>query len=416
MTTAIAVLLSLLLLKFATTVILDMLNMKSVRAHADRVPDAFKSFMDEPTYRKGVNYTLDNTRFGIIENAFSTLLIVAILALYILPYLFNLGLDIFGTGIWGQAMALIFVTVLLSIPEIPFELYDQFVIEQKYGFNKSSFALWLTDKIKSLIIGIIIGAPLLVVIIWFFEYLPNTWWIWGFGVVALFQIVMMVLYPRLIIPLFNKLEDLPEGETKDALFKLAERGGFKARTIQVIDGSKRSSHSNAYFTGFGRFRRIVLFDTLLEQLTLPELEAVLAHEIGHYRKGHIVKMILANFAMTFATFALMGWLASSDWFYVDFGFEKSNGFGSVLLMFSLFMGAFTFWLSPLMNAFSRRNEYEADAFSAELCDGGDSLISALRKLNKENLGNLTPHKIYSAFHYSHPTLLERESALKDLKK
>ncbi len=416
MTTAVAVLLVLLALKFAAATALDLLNMRNVRAHAGRVPEAFKSFMDEATYSKGVNYTLDKTRFGIFENACATLFLAVILVLWILPRLYDFGLDIFGVSVWGQSLTLIFMALILSLPDIPFELYGQFVIEQEYGFNKSTFGLWVADKLKSFAVAVVLGAPILALIICFSETFKYTWWLWGFVAVAIFQIVMLVLYPRLIVPLFNKLEDLPEGETKRALFELSERGGFKAKSIQVIDGSRRSMHSNAYFTGFGRFRRIVLFDTLLEQLTLPELEAVLAHEIGHYRKGHIVKMIFVNFAMVFITFALMGYLSLSEWFYIDFGFSEAGGFGPVLLMFSMFSGLFTFWFAPLLNAFSRRNEYEADAFSADLCGGGGQLVSALRKLNKKNLGNLTPHKIYSAFYYSHPTLLEREGALEKIRK
>ena len=259
--------------------------------------------------------------------------------------------------------------------------------------------------------GLVLGAPILTLLLWFSESFKQTWWIWGFIAVAIFQILMIIVYPRFIIPLFNKLEDLPDGELKERLFDLADRGGFKARTIQVIDGSKRSSHSNAYFTGFGKFRRIVLFDTLIEQLDTPELEAVLAHEIGHYKKGHIVKIMAMSFAMTFLTFAIMGYLSNSEWFYLGFGFCEASGFGPVLLMYSLFAGAFTFWLTPIFNIFSRKNEYEADKFATSICGGSESLVSALRKLHKKNLGNLTPHPLYSAFYYSHPTLLERQEAL-----
>ena len=271
------------------------------------------------------------------------------------------------------------MSVVLSIPDIPFELYSQFVIEQEYGFNKSTLRLWIADKIKSLLVGLVLGAPILTLILWFSEAFKSTWWLWGFFAVAAFQVVMIVVYPRFVMPLFNKLEDLPDGELKTALL-------------------------------FGRFRRIVLFDTLVEQLTVPEIEAVLAHEIGHYKRGHILKMMAMNFAMTFATFFVMGWLSESEWFYLGFGFCEATGFGPVLLMFSMFAGLFTFWLTPLLNAFSRANEYEADAFAAKLC-GAENLKSALRKLHKKNLGNLTPHPAYSAFYYSHPTLFERESAL-----
>ena len=283
----------------------------------------------------------------------------------------------------------------------------QFAIGGIAGYAMGKFMVWMLNKIKGFVIGVVLFTPILALILYFTSKFSSTWWLWGFVAVALFQTLMIVIYPMFIIPLFNKLEDLPEGELKTALFDLAKRGGFFAKTIQVIDGSRRSAHSNAYFTGFGKFRRIVLFDTLINQLQQSELEAVLAHEIGHYRKGHIVKMIVVSYAMTFVMFAFLGYLADCRWFYEQFGFSQGQGIGSVLLIFALFSGAFTFWFAPVSNYFSRKREYEADTFAAELCGGGQPLISALKKLHKKNLGNLTPHPLYSAFHYSHPTLLER---------
>ena len=411
MTIPVIVVLVMLAAKFVAATYLDILNMRSVREHSGEIPKSFKDFMDFDTYRKGIAYTLDKTKFGIFESFCGLIFLSLVLALWILPKLFDFGMDTFGVSVFGQAVTLIAMAVVLSLPDLPFELYSQFVIEQEYGFNNSTIKLWIADKFKSLLVGLVLGAPILTLLLWFSESFKQTWWIWGFIAVAAFQVLMIIVYPRFIIPLFNKLEDLPDGELKDRLFALADRGGFKASTIQVIDGSKRSSHSNAYFTGFGRFRRIVLFDTLIEQLETPELEAVLAHEIGHYKKGHIVKIMAMSFAMTFLTFAIMGYLSNSEWFYLGFGFCEASGFGPVLLMYSLFAGAFTFWLTPIFNIFSRKNEYEADKFAALLCGGGESLVSALRKLHKKNLGNLTPHPLYSAFYYSHPTLLERQEAL-----
>ena len=411
MTIPVIVVLVMLAAKFIAATCLDILNMRSVRAHSGYIPESFKDFMDFDTYRKGISYTLDKTKFGIFESFCGLIFLSLVLALWILPKMFDLGMDAFGVSVFGQAVTLIAMAVVLSLPDLPFELYSQFVIEQEYGFNNSTIKLWIADKFKSLLVGLVLGAPILTLLLWFSESFKQTWWIWGFIAVAIFQILMIIVYPRFIIPLFNKLEDLPDGELKERLFDLADRGGFKARTIQVVDGSKRSSHSNAYFTGFGKFRRIVLFDTLIEQLDTPELEAVLAHEIGHYKKGHIVKIMAISFAMTFLTFAIMGYLSNSEWFYLGFGFCEASGFGPVLLMYSLFAGAFTFWLTPIFNIFSRKNEYEADKFAASICGGSESLVSALRKLHKKNLGNLTPHPLYSAFYYSHPTLLERQEAL-----
>lgn len=411
MTLAAATLIFLLCAKFLASTALELLNMRSVRAHAGEVPAAFAPFMDAESYAKSVSYTLDKSRFGIFEDLFNTAFLCLLLVFCALPAMFDFGTGAFGTSAFGQAVAIILISIVLSVPDLPFELYSQFVIEQRYGFNKATLRLWIADKIKGLAVGLLFGAPILTLILWFSDAFKSTWWIWGFLAVSLFQLAMIIVYPRFIMPLFNKFEELPEGELRSCLFALADRGGFAARTIQVMDGSRRSSHSNAFFTGFGRFRKIVLFDTLVEQLARPELEAVLAHEIGHYKRGHVVKMICASMALTFAAFALMGWLGGSAWFYEGFGFQGSSGFGPIILMYSMFAGAFTFWLTPIVNAFSRGHEYEADAFAARLCGSADALKSALRKLHKKNLGNLTPHPLYSAFYYSHPTLVERERAL-----
>jgi STE24 endopeptidase len=221
---------------------------------------------------------------------------------------------------------------------------------------------------------------------------------------------MMVLAPVLILPLFNKFSPLREGSLKDRLLELAQRACFRARSIQIMDGSKRSRHSNAFFTGFGRFRKIVLFDTLVEQLTEPELEAVLAHEMGHYRLGHVPKLLIGSVLALLGGFLALAWLAQQDWFYQAFGFRPGD-FEPALLLFGLLSGAVTFWVSPLLHFWSRHFEYQADRFAATLLNDADPLVSALRKLNEKNLGNLTPHPFYSGFYYSHPTLLEREQAL-----
>ncbi len=228
----------------------------------------------------------------------------------------------------------------------------------------------------------------------------------------LFQLVMLVLAPIIILPLFNKFTPLAEGSLRERLLALGQRTGFTARTIQVMDGSKRSRHSNAFFTGFGRFRKIVLFDTLIQQLSEPELEAVLAHEIGHYKKRHIPKMLAWSAFTTLAGFFVLSWFAKQEWFYRGFGFPYEPGrIAPALLLFALLAGTVTFWLSPLAHWWSRKYEYQADAYAARTMNETQSLVGALRKLNEKNLSNLTPHPLYSGFYYSHPTLLERERAL-----
>jgi STE24 endopeptidase len=225
---------------------------------------------------------------------------------------------------------------------------------------------------------------------------------------------MVVLAPVLIMPLFNKFTPLPTGTLRDRLLQLGQRTGFLARSIQVMDGSKRSRHSNAFFTGLGRWRKIVLFDTLVQQLTEPELEAVLAHEIGHYKKRHIPKMLLFSAASLFVAFYAIAWLSGQHWFYIAFGFSNADSIVPALLLFALLSGMVTFWFSPLLHLWSRRYEYQADRYAAEIMGERESLSGALRKLNEKNLSNLTPHPAYSGFYYSHPTLLERERALQRL--
>jgi len=268
----------------------------------------------------------------------------------------------------------------------------------------------VTDKLKGAALVFAIGFPLLWALLSLVKWAGAAWWLWGFALMFSFQLLMLVLYPKLILPLFNKLTPLPEGDLRGRLLALGDRTGFQAKTIEVIDGSKRSGHSNAYFTGFGRFRRIVLFDTLIAQLSAEELEAVLAHEIGHYRRGHIPKMIALSAAMLLGGFAAIAWLARSAWFNASFGFPAGELAPSFLL-FGLLSGLVTFWFSPLMNLLSRKHEFEADAFAREAVGGAAPMVGALRKLAQKNLSNLTPHPWFSAFFYSHPTLVERERAL-----
>jgi STE24 endopeptidase len=253
---------------------------------------------------------------------------------------------------------------------------------------------------------------MLCVVLAFFHWMPRWWWLWAWAALLVFQLAFLVLYPRLILPLFNKLTPLPPGELRERLLALSERAGFRCATIEVIDGSKRSAHSNAFFTGFGRFRRIVLFDVLIEQLTPLELEAVLAHEIGHYRLGHVPKMLAVSALLSLAGFALIGWLVGQAWFYTGFRFDPAAGAPVALLLFALTSGLVTYWLHPLMNYWSRRHEYEADAFARASLGEAAPLVGALRKLHEKNLSNLTPHPTFSFFHYSHPTLIEREAALR----
>lgn len=414
MTDLLLVFVLLLILKLGTSIGLDWVNLRYVQARKDAVPEGFRDFIDLETYRKSIDYTAAKTRFGIVSDLYEGLILALVLILGLLPWLYALFSGWFGYGVWGQALVLFFIGLLLSVPSIPFDWWGTFKLEARFGFNKSTQKLWLTDKLKGTVIGFIIGYPLLALLIYLVSAAGALWWVWGFAVFFLFQLVMVVLYPMVIMPLFNKLEPMEAGELKSRLFALADRTGFQAQTILVMDGSKRSGHSNAFFAGFGKFRRIVLFDTLIEQMETAELEAVLAHEIGHYKLGHIPKMIALSAVSSLGMFAVLGWLAQADWFTRAFYFDASadGRIVPVLLLFMLLSGLVTFWLSPLTSGLSRKHEYEADAFARNAMGSFEPLSNALRKLHKENLSNLTPHPLYSRFHYSHPTLVERESALR----
>lgn len=402
----------LLILNTVKSLVLDLLNARNIRANKDKIPESYAGVMDEETYAKSVAYSLEKTRFSMITTIYGSVVLAIVILAGFLPWLWTALETFWGTSLWAQAGFLVVVTLALSIPELPFDWYSTFKLEEKYGFNKSSLGLWISDKVKGTLIGFAIGYPLICLLLGLVGWIGSTWWIWGFIVVFVFQLAMMVLYPKLIMPLFNKLEPLEGGDLKDELMDLSDRSGFAAKTIEVMDGSKRSGHSNAFFTGFGKFRRIVLFDTLMEQLETNELKAVLAHEIGHYKRGHVPKMVAMSALGMLLAFWAIAFLANSTWFYVGFGFEGVGSIAPAFLLFSIMSGLVTSWLTPVFSILSRKHEYEADAFARDAMGEYLSLVGALRKLNEKNLSNLTPHPLYSAFYYSHPTLLERESALK----
>lgn len=402
---------ALLVLRLIADLVLSALNRAEVRRHADAPPPAAAAIMDRETYGKAVAYTLEKSSFGMFTDIFDTLVLTLVLFGGVLPALFNETASWGGPdSTWNHVLFILLAMLLLSIPALPFEWWEQFRVEQKYGFNKSTPGLWISDKLKGVLLLFAIGYPLLWVLLKLVNWVGDSWWIWGFALLFGFQLLMLILYPKLILPLFNKLTPLPEGDLRNRLMALGDRTGFRAKTIEVMDGSKRSGHSNAFFTGFGRFRRIVLFDTLIAQLSPEELEAVLAHEIGHYRRGHIPKTIALSAVMTLGGFAVVAWLARSPWFNASFGFPPAQLAPSFLL-FGLLSGAVTFWFTPLGNLLSRKHEYEADAFARNAMAGPTAMIGALRKLAQKNLTNLTPHPWFSGFHYSHPTLVEREAAL-----
>ena len=405
----VAVALGLVALRYLFELWLDHLNTRHVKKHANAIPEPFKEIMDEQTYQKSVRYTLAKARLGTMSDTYSTVLVIGLLFFGTISIVFNTISTSLGESHFAQATTLWAVLWLFSLMALPFSWYTQFKLEERFGFNTSTQKIWWGDQAKGLMLSFIIGVPLLWLILWLTENGGEYWWLWVWGVIVAFQLLMSVLAPIFILPLFNKFTPLPDGELKDRLNRLAERTGFINAGIQVMDGSRRSKHSNAFFTGLGKGRKIALFDTLIEQLDDKELEAVLAHEIGHFKLRHVPKMIMRSFITTLVGLYLLNLLAQQPAFVEAFGFTE--GYAPAFLVFSLLAGTVTFWLTPISSLWSRKYEFQADAFAANAIGTSQPMITALRKLNRENLSNLTPHPLYSGFHYDHPTLLERETAL-----
>jgi STE24 endopeptidase len=406
----------LILVRAATELWLSGLNQRHVRTRANEVPPAFRGMIDEVTYRRSIDYTLSKSRFGDVSDVFDGVVLIALLFSGVLPWAFEKFSASFGASVWAMAGFLFLVGLVLSILGSPFAWYAQFKLEQRFGFNTTTMRTWVLDRVKGILLAVLLGYPLLVLVLKLIEWTGATWWAWAAAVVVTFQLLLLLVAPAVIMPLFNKFTPLPEGALRERLFALARRTRFPTRGIDVMDGSKRSRHSNAFFTGFGRFRKIALFDTLVEQLTESELEAVLAHEIGHYKKRHLMKLLGVSVTGVLVAFAAIAWLARQQWFYRAFGFANQGAFSPAnvvpaMLLFALLAGTISFWLSPFIHIWSRRFEYEADAFARATMGESQSLIQALRKLSEKNLSNLTPHPLFSGFYYSHPTLLERERAL-----
>jgi STE24 endopeptidase len=399
--------------KAAWQTALGLLNRYWVREKGIFPPEAVTRVMDAETFSRSVAYTLDKNRFELFSVWYETIILAMLLFSGILPWLYH-HFSASGNGavILGESLFLLAAFFVVALSGLPLEYYSRFRLEERYGFNRSTLRLWVSDKIKGLVIGLVVGVPLISLVVFLIFRLGDWWWLWAFALVFVFQLAMMVVYPMLILPWFNKLSPLPAGELRERLMALAERTGFKAQTIQIMDGSKRSGHSNAFFTGFGRFRRIILFDTLVSQLEDKELAAVLAHEIGHYKKGHVPRMLVLSAGMTLAGFGLAARLLKTPFFIQAFGFDpEPAGPAPALLLCALLAGLVTFWLSPVFNRISRKFEYEADRFAATHAEGTLPMIMALRTLSEKNLSNLIPHPLYSGFYHSHPTLPEREKAL-----
>ena len=390
---------------------LNWLNTTFVKAKSGSIPEELRDTVEPAVHAKSVQYTLARLGADTFEEAWGLVVTCLFLFSGVLPWTLRFMTERWGSSPLTLTLWLMVTGFLMSIPSTPVDWWRTFRLEARFGFNTTTLKVWLMDRLKGALLGVALGLPLLWLILKIVGWVGNYWWAWAWALIMVFQLVMVALAPRFIMPLFNKLTPLPEGELRDRLLALGTVTGFSAQTILVMDGSKRSRHSNAFFTGFGRFRKIVLFDTLINQLTTAELEAVLAHEIGHYKKGHVVKMLIAGAASTLIGLAVIGWVAQDAAFLQAFGFPAVQSVAPALLIVTLVSGAATFWLSPLTHWWSRKFEYEADAFAKAAVGSASPLVGALKKLSEKNLSNPTPHPAYSFFHYSHPTLAERLGAL-----
>jgi len=393
---------------------LDRLNLAHLQKHRGKRPEGWDAIMSESEYARALDYTEVKNRFGQWNGWYGVLVLLIFLFSGLLPVMEKQWSDLLGSSLWMQSGFLLFALMLYSLLDLPWNYYSQFHIEERFGFNKSNVKLWLVDQVKMVFLAVVIGWPLLTLLLWIVARTGTLWWVWAWGVILVFQLVMMILAPMLILPLFNKLSPLADGPLKNRLYQLADRTGFGMQSIQVMDGSRRSGHSNAFFTGFGSFRRIVLFDTLMDQLEHPEIEGVLAHEIGHYQKKHVVLMMTVGLVGMLIQLGILAWVAGQIWFFEAFGFSEPS-IPIAFLLFVMIFGTITFWVSPLGHLLSRRFEYEADAYAVEATGDRSAFVSALRKINQENLSNPVPHPLYSFVYYSHPTLTEREGALSLLK-
>ncbi|HRY37552.1 MAG TPA: M48 family metallopeptidase [Smithellaceae bacterium] len=400
-----AIFLVLFIGRMALRYVLQWLNMKNLKVHGKEIPPVFEGEIDEATLNKMVDYTYDQSRLEAGENLVGDIIELAVL-FFLLPLLV-VWLTGINLNIIGQALIFFAALAVISgIAGLPFDLYHTFVLERKYGFSTITWKLWLTDLLKSLLISAIIMAIIVSALIAFITYLPKSWWFWGWAFFTLFQVVMLWLYPVLIAPLFNKFEPIKDESLKEKIVALLSKAGLQAKGIYQVDEGKRSKHTNAYFTGIGKTKRIVLYDTLLSSHTQEEIVSVLAHEIGHWKKKHILKqlafMILASLILFYLVYLIVGWPP----LYRAFGMIQTPVYAGLFLV-SLYLAAGGFFLSPAGSAITRHFEREADRMAFDLTGTAKPMVSALKRLAKDNLSNLHPHPWYVRFYYSHPPLTER---------
>jgi STE24 endopeptidase len=379
-------------------------HIRHVARHRAEVPAEFAAKIPLAAHQKAADYTVAKTRLGLVTLLWGGVVLIGFTLLGGLQALSSALLHLTGPGMLHQMALVVAFAVISGVLDLPFEYYRQFVLEQRYGFNKMTVKLWLADMAKGALVGAVVALPLLWIVLSLMDKTGTLWWLYAWLVWSGFQLLMMVLYPSLIAPLFNKFTPLADDSLKSRIEGLMARVGFASKGLFVMDGSKRSAHGNAYFSGFGANKRIVFFDTLLARLAPQEIEAVLAHELGHFKLKHIIKRIALMFALSLGFLALLGYLKEQAWFYTGLGVTPSMGSSNdaiALILFVLVLPVFTFVLAPLSSITSRKHEFEADAFAARHTDSRD-LVSALVKMYEDNASTLTPDPLHSAFYDSHP--------------
>jgi STE24 endopeptidase len=401
-----------LVLEYLLGLISSLLNLKALRLE---IPPELADIYQAEGYKKSQEYLRANTRFGLVSSTFTLIILLAFWFLGGFNYLNELVQSWHFIPIISGLFYIGILMFAYSLVTLPFSIYATFVIEQRFGFNRTTPRLFIMDRIKSLGLSLVLGAPLLLGILALFEYTGRYAWLYCWGAVTMFSLFMQYVTPTWIMPLFNKFKPMEAGELKDAILKYAASVRFPVKNVFVMDGSKRSTKSNAFFTGFGKNKRIALFDTLIAQQSTPEMVAVLAHEIGHYKKKHVLQGTIISIAHTGVLLFLLSFMLYNPSLYEAFYMTQTPIYAS-FIFFGLLYTPVEMLLSVLLQLISRKHEYEADRFAAETTDQPDSLIGALKKLSANNLSNLTPHPFYVFLNYSHPPLLQRMQAIQQIKR
>jgi STE24 endopeptidase len=375
-------------------------QVRHVSAHRDAVPPAFADTVTPAEHAKAADYTVARQRFGRVELAFDALVLLLLTLGGGISALGNTAARLGGSTVWGGTVHVLLVLLAMGMASLPFSLWRTFVLEERFGFNRTTPRLFIVDLLKSLALGGVLGGAIVAVMLWTMSATGSRWWLVAWAVWTAFSLLLLWAWPRWIAGLFNKFTKLDDAALRQRIDALLARCDFHARDVYVMDGSTRSAHGNAYFTGLGREKRIVFFDTLLQSLTPAQVESVLAHELAHFKLKHIPQRLLVSALTSFGGFALLGWLAGQPWFYSALGVDRPSN-SAALLLFLLVLPVFTWILTPVAAAWSRRHEFEADAFASRYSDGPE-LAHALVRLYRENASTLTPDPLHSAFYDSHP--------------